>query len=65
MRVSPSPQSPAPQFSMTSARWSLVAAAACIVLWIVLAFVAAIHSGWAHAPLAIGTVLIVKAIIDS
>lgn len=49
---------------MTS-RMSLVAAAVCLALWVVLAFVAAIHSGWAHAPLAVATVLIAKAIIDS
>ena len=44
---------------------SLLAAGVCFALWVVLAFVVAIHSGWAHAPLAIGTVFISKAIIDS
>ena len=43
---------------------SLIAAIICIVLWIFLAFVAAIPSGWVHLPLAVGVVLIAKAILD-
>lgn len=44
-------------------KFSAVGAVICITLWIVLAFVAAIPSGWAHLPLAVGTVLIAVAIV--
>jgi hypothetical protein len=50
---------------MTPARWSLLGAVALLALWVVLAFVAAIPSGWVHIPLALGSVLIVRAIVDS
>ena len=46
-------------------KWSLLAAVVLLGVWIILAFVAAFPSGWVHAPLAAGTVLIAKAIIDS
>jgi len=46
-------------------RWSLLIAVVLVAMWVMLAFVVAIPSGWAHAPLAAGTVLIAKAIIDS
>jgi uncharacterized membrane protein len=41
-----------------------VGAVICILLWIALAFVAAIPSGWVHVPLALGTLLIVVAIVE-
>ena len=44
---------------------ALLAAIACLALWIVLAFVIAWPSGWAHVPLAVGVVLIVKAIVEA
>ena len=47
---------------MTPARWSALGAVVCLVLWIVLAFVVAIPSGWVHAALALGSVLIARAI---
>ena len=50
---------------MSPARWSLLGAVGLLALWIVLAFVTAIQSGWVHAPLAVATVLIAKAIADS
>ncbi len=34
----------------------------CILLWIYLAFVAAIPSGWVHVPLAVGVVLVATGI---
>lgn len=36
-----------------------------ILLWIVLAFVMAIPSGWVHVPLALGVTCIAVAIIES
>jgi hypothetical protein len=36
---------------------------ACIALWVVLAFVLAIPSGWVHLPLAVGVVLMATAIV--
>ena len=50
---------------MTPARWSALGAVVCLLLWVVLAFVVAIPSGWAHTPLALGSVLIARAIVDS
>jgi len=46
-------------------RWSLLIAVVLLALWIILAFVAAIPSGWVHAPLAAATIFIAKGIIDS
>ena len=43
---------------------TLLGAVGSLALWVVLAFVAAIHSGWVHVPLAVGAVLIAKGIID-
>ena len=37
---------------------ALISAVLCLVLWVVLAFIAAIPSGWVHLPLAAGTVLL-------
>ena len=45
--------------------FALAAAAVCLALWIVLAFVMAIPSGWVHLPLAIGACLVAIAIIES
>jgi hypothetical protein len=44
---------------------SLIVAVFCILLWIVLAFAAAIPSGWVHLPLVVGVVLLAKAILES
>ena len=44
---------------------ALGAALAALGLWVVLAFVVAIPSGWVHVPLAIGICLIAIAIIES
>ena len=44
---------------------AILIAAGCFALWIVLAFVVAIPSGWVHLPLALGAVLIAVAIIQS
>ena len=41
-----------------------IGAILCILLWIVLAFVAAIPSGWVHVPLALGVTLVATAIIE-
>ena len=38
---------------------------ACVLLWIVGAFVAHLTSGWVHVPLAVGTVLIAIGIVVS
>jgi len=45
--------------------FALAGAAGCIALWVVLAFVMAIPSGWVHIPLALGACLIAIAIIES
>ena len=50
---------------MTAARWSWLGALVCLAIWVVLAFVMAIPSGWVHAPLALGTVLIARAVVES
>jgi uncharacterized membrane protein (DUF485 family) len=43
-------------------RFSVVGALASLLLWIFLAFVAAIPSGWVHVPLIAAVVLIAIAI---
>jgi|AP12_2_1047962.scaffolds.fasta_scaffold42858_2 uncharacterized membrane protein len=48
---------------MRLSRWLALAAVACLALWIVLAFVAAIPSGWVHVPLVVGVLLVVRAIV--
>ena len=35
-----------------------------LVAWVVLAFVAALPSGWVHLPLALGVILVAKGIVD-
>lgn len=42
---------------------ALLLAIASLVLWVFLAFVAAIPSGWVHLPLAAGSVLLVIGIV--
>ena len=42
-----------------------ILAVVCLALWVTLAFVLAIPSGWVHIPLIPGVLLIVKAIVDS
>lgn len=44
---------------------SLLLAGASLALWIVLAFVKPIPSGWVHLPLAAAAALIAVAIIES
>jgi uncharacterized membrane protein (DUF485 family) len=41
----------------------VIAAVVCLVLWIYLAFIAAIPAGWVHAPLIIAVVLIARGIV--
>ncbi len=43
---------------------SLIGAILCILLWVALAFLVAVPSGWVHVPLALGVVLFAKAIIE-
>ncbi len=42
--------------------FALGAAILCFIGWIILAFVLAIPSGWVHLPLALGALLVAKAI---
>jgi len=35
----------------------------CLLLWVLLAFVFAIPSGWVHVPLAAGCVLLARAVV--
>jgi uncharacterized membrane protein (DUF485 family) len=44
---------------------ALILAVVCLVLWVILAFVAAIPSGWVHLPLAGGAVLLAVGIVES
>jgi uncharacterized membrane protein len=44
---------------------ALVAAIIALAGWVVLAFMVAWPSGWAHVPLAVGVVLLVKAIVEA
>ena len=41
----------------------MVAAVVCLILWIYLAFIAAIPSGWVHAPLIVAVILIARGIV--
>lgn len=41
-----------------------IAAVLCLAIWIALAFVFAIPSGWVHIPLIVGVLLIVRAIVN-
>jgi hypothetical protein len=40
-----------------------IGGAVLLVLWVLLAFVFAIPSGWVHAPLALGCVLLARAVV--
>jgi hypothetical protein len=44
---------------------SLLAAIGCLALWGILAFVIPWPSGWAHLPLAVGVILVVRAIVEA
>ena len=44
---------------------TLLTAAISLALWIVLAFVGKIPSGWVHLPLALAALLVAKAIIET
>jgi len=41
----------------------VIGAIVCLVLWIYLAFIAAIPSGWVHATLIISVILIARGIV--
>ncbi len=41
-----------------------ILAALCLMVWITLAFLLALPTGWVHIPLIVGVLLIVKAIVD-
>lgn len=43
---------------------AMIFAVVCLILWVVLAFVVAIPSGWVHLPLAGGTVLLAVGIVE-
>ncbi len=43
--------------------WYAGAGILLLVLWVVLAFVLAIPSGWVHTPLALGCILLARAIV--
>jgi 1,4-dihydroxy-2-naphthoate octaprenyltransferase len=45
--------------------YTLLVGILCLGLWVFLAFVKAIPSGWVHLPLAVGAILIAIAIIES
>jgi hypothetical protein len=42
---------------------SILGGVACLGVWIVLAFVVAIPSGWVHLPLAVGVGLIARGLV--
>lgn len=48
---------------MRPSRLLTLVALVCLVLWIVLAFVRPIPSGWVHVPLVVAVLLIVRAIV--
>ncbi|MDH3496285.1 MAG: hypothetical protein OER21_05955 [Gemmatimonadota bacterium] len=48
---------------MRPSHWLTLAAVACLGLWVVLAFVLAVPSGWVHVPLAAGALVIVRAAV--
>ncbi|MDH3496284.1 MAG: hypothetical protein OER21_05950 [Gemmatimonadota bacterium] len=48
---------------MRQSRWLALAAIVCLAVWIVLAFVLAVPSGWVHLPLAVAALVIVRAIV--
>jgi hypothetical protein len=43
--------------------WYAGAGILLLILWVVLAFVLAIPSGWVHVPLALGCILLARAIV--
>lgn len=48
---------------MRPSRLLTLVALACLVLWIVLAFVRPIPSGWVHVLLVVAVLLVVRAIV--
>jgi len=48
---------------MRLSRWLTLTAILCFALWIVLAFVLALPTGWVHVPLVFGVLLVVRAIV--
>lgn len=55
------PQVPAPRTRFFNP--TLLAAVAALVLWVVLAFVVHVPSGWVHLPLAAGVLLLVRRVV--
>lgn len=55
------PQAPAPKTRFFNP--TLLAAVAALVLWVVLAFIVHIPSGWVHLPLAAGVLLLVRRVV--
>lgn len=55
----------APRLVMTRSRWLSLLAALCYAVWIGLAFVRALPSGWVHVALVAGVLLTVRAIVDA
>lgn len=55
------PQVPAPKTRFFNP--SLLAAVAALALWVVLAFLVRIPSGWVHLPLAVGVLLLVRRVV--
>jgi len=48
---------------MALSRTLTLIAVLCLAVWIVLAFVVAIPSGWVHVPLVAAVLLVVRAIV--
>jgi hypothetical protein len=48
---------------MRTSRWWWLGVAACLALWIVLAFVLALPTGWVHLALVAAVLLAVRAIV--
>ena len=65
MSVSREPSAASHQGRRIKPAFALAGAAGCIALWVVLALVMAVPSGWVHIPLALGVCLIAAAIIES
>lgn len=43
---------------------TILAAIVCLVLWVGLAFMIAVPSGWVHVPLAVGAILVALGIVQ-
>jgi len=58
---SQAPRAPEPRTRFLNP--TLLAAIAALVLWVVLAFVARVPTGWVHVPLAAGVLLLVRRVV--